>query len=185
VTIEVPKSQLKEVTVGGQVTATVLDGFGSQFKEASAENQASLFVTADSPAKFQVDAEDQAQVTAKVIGTPSKLEVEAENQSSVSIQGAITQAKVKDQGRLTFLPGSSYSANNVKAKGQGTVVVDSSVSGGCTGVVKKDITASCTTSSTRAASPVGEANGTGTSTMTCKVGDVDEISTKYYLRQTK
>lgn len=92
---------------------------------------------------------------------------------------------VDDQARLTILSGSSYSANKVVAKEQSTVVVDSSVSGGCTGVVTKDITASCTTSSTGVAGFVGEANGTGTSTMTCKVRDIDEISTKYYLRQSK
>lgn len=173
------------MTVGGQVTATVLEGFGSQFKEASAENQASLFVTAGSPIKFQVDAEDQATVTAKVTGTPTKLEVGAENQSTVSIQGAITEAEVEDQATLTILSGSSYSANKVVAKDQSTVVVDSTVSGGCTGVFMKSFMASCTTSSTGVAGFVGEANGTGTSTMTCKVGDMDEISTKYYLRQTK
>jgi hypothetical protein len=77
VTIEVPQTQLEEVSVGEQVTATVLQGFGSQFKEAFAQNQASLFLTVDSPTNFEINAENQATINAKVTGTPCTLEVDA------------------------------------------------------------------------------------------------------------
>ena len=188
VTIEVPQTQLEEVSVGEQVTATVLQGFGSQFKEASAGNQADLFLTVDSPTNFEIIAEDQATINAKVTGTPSTLQVDASSQSTVSIQGAITKAEAKDQATLSILSGSSFPTGKVVADDQSSVEVDPSVIGGCSGVLgvqDDDSQADCSETSGGEVPFVGEAAGTGT--MQCMgAGAVDvESNTKSYLRQSK
>lgn len=189
-TIEVPQTQLEEVSVGQQLTATVLQGFGSQFKEAVAEDQANLFLTVDSPTNFEISAESQATINAKVTGTPSTLEVDALDQSSVSIQGALTKAEVKDQATLSILSGSSFPTHAVVAGDQSSVEVDPSVSGGCSGVLglqsdddNNDSQADCSETSGGEVPFVGEAAGKGI--MQC-FGAVDvESNTESYLRQSK
>lgn len=184
VLIKVPRTQLQEIKVGYQTSTTVLNGFGSQFKEAKAEDQAVLYLTVDSPTKLEINSDNQARITAKVTGTPSSLEVDAEGQSTLAIQGAITKAEAEDQATLEIEGGSTLAYG--KAKDMSRVVVDTAIAGGCSKVVTSSM-ATCTTKSLSLDSnPAGDAMASGTVQMSCSTLD-DENQMKeqarLYLRQ--
>merc|ERR1712157_287540 len=165
VLIEIPSGSLEEVEIGGVVTATILEGFGSQLEKVQVTEKAKGHVTVTSSGKMELETDNDSPLNAIVTGK-SKLEVDAEDNSVLVVKGYVTDGEVEDTATLKFGSGSEIEDHRVDAKDKSTVVIDPSAVSDCSSIRFKSSSAKCSTSAV-SVNGVGDVTGSGTDFHEC------------------